>query len=238
VIRLLGQVSQLTAVAVSGGVDSMAALSFLSRNRKPSAIKAVYFHHGTAHGEEALKFLANYCGDNHTPLLIGRITAPKGKGQSWEEYWRNQRYSYFSSLPLERIVTAHQLNDVAETYVMGFIRGQTRLIPYCREPNIYRPFLLNSRQELLSWCERHHVPWIDDPSNTDVSYDRNRVRHQILPEMLAMNPGFLRQVARKVATQSQIIHPCSVKPCSDNFDTTESVLAESPERLSAEHSDF
>lgn len=194
-IRLLASTKHLTAVAVSGGVDSMAALSFL-RQSNP-AIKAVYFHHGTDHGEDAFQFLTKFCSENTIPLLAGRISSPKTKDESWEEYWRNQRYGYLHSLP-EKLATAHHLNDAAETYTMGFIRGRPKLIPYHRSPNIFRPFLLTARTELVAWCQRHHVPWIEDPSNADTHYDRNRVRHKILPEMLAMNPGFLRTVARQL----------------------------------------
>jgi len=195
-IHLLGQTKHLTAVAVSGGIDSMAALSFLSRGNP--RIKAVYFHHGTQHGNEALLFLREYCSSKAIELLTGRISSEKTKGVSWEEYWRDQRYQFLTSLP-EQLATAHQLNDAAETYVMGFIRGgHPRLIPYHRPPNIYRPFLLAPRTELEGWCLRHKVPWIEDPSNQDTDYDRNRIRHKILPEMLQMNPGFLGQVAKKL----------------------------------------
>lgn len=195
-IHLLGQTKHLTAIAVSGGIDSMAALSFLSRGNP--GIKAVYFHHGTQHGDEALLFLREYCSSKAIQLLTGRISSEKSKDVSWEEYWREQRYQFLTTLD-ERLATAHQLNDAAETYVMGFIRGgHPRIIPYHRPPNIYRPFLLAPRAELEAWCLRHQVPWIEDPSNTDTDYDRNRIRHKILPEMLLVNPGFLGQVAKKV----------------------------------------
>jgi tRNA(Ile)-lysidine synthase len=194
-IQLLGSTKHFTAVAVSGGVDSMAALDFLRRANP--AIKAVYFHHGTAHGDDALAFLRDFCSQNAIPLLTGRISCEKAKEDSWEEYWRRERYRYLNSLP-GKIVTAHHLNDAAESWVMGIIRGgEPRLIRYHLAPNIYRPLLLTPRVELEAWCQRHQVPWIQDPSNNDVSYDRNRIRHRILPEMLAINPGFLKQVAKK-----------------------------------------
>jgi tRNA(Ile)-lysidine synthase len=195
-IHLIGQTKHLTAVACSGGADSMAALSFLSRGNQQ--IKAVYFHHGTQHGEEALLFLQEYCAAKSIQLLVGRISSQKSKDVSWEEYWRDQRYGFLTSLH-EQLATAHHLNDAAESYVMGFIRGgNPRMIPYHRPPNIYRPFLLTPRKEMESWCQRHDVPWIEDPSNQDTHYDRNRIRHKILPEMLAMNPGLLGQVAKKI----------------------------------------
>lgn len=194
-IRLLGPgTKHLTAVAVSGGIDSMAALSFLRRAN--SSIKAVYFHHGTDHGAEAEAFVRDFCSRNAIPLLTGRISNSKPKNCSAEEYWRQERYTFLNSLD-EKIVTAHHLNDVAESWVMGLIRGgHPKRIHYHLPPNVYRPFLLTPRQTLEGWCRRHGVPWIQDPSNMDVDYDRNRIRHRILPEMLAINPGLLRQIAR------------------------------------------
>ena len=194
-IRLLGPgTKHLTAVAVSGGVDSMAALMFLHRTNP--MVKAVYFHHGTTHGTEAQEFVADFCQKKGIELRIGRISDEKPKNLSTEEHWRIQRYSYLNSLD-ERVVTAHHLNDAAESWVMGLIRGGTpRRIHYHLAPNIYRPFLLAPKSELEGWCRRHDVPWITDPSNVDLDYDRNRIRYRILPEMLQINPGLLRQIAR------------------------------------------
>jgi len=59
-----------------------------------------------------------------------------------------------------------------------------------------RPFLQASKTELKAWCERHDVSWIYDPSNEDISYSRNRIRHEVMPQVLKVNPGFLSVVQR------------------------------------------
>jgi len=208
VIRLLGRVGHLTAVAMSGGSDSMAAHHFLWRLRPEVA--AIYFNHGTAHGQEAEEFVRQYCKERNISLLVGQISAPRDKSQSWEEYWSAQRYAFFKTLPYQ-IVTAHHLDDVMETYLWGCLHGNPRFIHYRKPgyPNIVRPLLLTPKAQLLAWCQRHQVPYLLDPSNNDVQHPRNRIRHNLLPEALKVNPGLARTVQRlllaKLARQA-IIH--------------------------------
>jgi len=197
-IHIIGSTKPIQAVACSGGVDSMAALSFL-RNGK-HAVTAVFFHHGTETSEAAQSFVARYCGEQGIPFVAGRINGSKPPGLSPEEWWRNERYAFLHSLNMT-IATAHHLNDVAETYLWGMMHGRTRHIHYIKphegeHSNVVRPFLLTKKTELVSWCERHDVPWIEDTSNTDVAFTRNRIRHNIMPEVEQVNPGFLKVVER------------------------------------------
>lgn len=202
-IRIIGPIKPINAVACSGGVDSMAALHFL-RNGKHN-ISAVFFHHGTDASEKAQRFLEGCCADQGIPLIVGRISGSKPPEDSWEAWWREQRYAFLHSLPLT-IATAHHLSDVAETYLWGCLHGHPRFIHYIKphndeSSNVIRPFLLTKKADLISWCERHNVPWVDDASNSDVRFDRNRIRHNIMPEVEKVNPGFLKVVARLASKQ-------------------------------------
>ena len=85
-IRLYGPIKPITAVAVSGGVDSMAALSFL-QNANPK-ITVIHFNHGTEHGVLAQEFVEAVCEDWKLPLILGLISGSKPKDDAWEEYWR------------------------------------------------------------------------------------------------------------------------------------------------------
>lgn len=189
----------IDVVACSGGVDSMAALHFL-RNGK-HGVAAAFFHHDTETSEAALRFLARYCTDHNIPLITGRICGSKPQKDSWEEWWRKERYAFLHSLKGKTVATAHHLNDVAETYLWGCIHGQPRFINYTKphqgtDSNVVRPFLLTRKDQLVAWCRRHDVPWVKDASNDDVSFDRNRIRNNIMPEVERANPGFLRVVER------------------------------------------
>ena len=192
-IKLQGKLPRHLFVACSGGVDSMAMLDFLRRNHQ---VTVAYFDHGTDHSRRAFDFLVNYTAEQGLPLMHSKILRDKDKDESWEEYWRNQRYQFLQKLR-GRVVTAHHLDDCVETWVMSSMHGTGKWIPYQRD-NIVRPFRLNRKRELELWANLKGVPWIEDDSNTDTSYTRNYVRHEMMPHVLKVNPGIHKTIAKKI----------------------------------------
>lgn len=184
-------------VACSGGIDSMAVLHFLSqRKTKP---RVAYMHHGTAHGEEALHFVTQYCRDNDLQLSIGHLLREKLQNESPEEFWRIQRYAFLHSIP-GTVVMAHHLDDNVESWLLGAIHGKPGIMPI-RNRNVIRPFMMTKKSEFADWCARHGVPHVHDKSNNDTRYARNRIRNNIIPEALAVNPGLHKVVGKLVAAQ-------------------------------------
>ena len=165
-IKLLGKVPNKIYLACSGGVDSMAALSFL--NNKKRNVSVAHFDHGTEHGIKAQDFVKEYCAKNNIPLKVSSVSRKKMPSESREEYWRNERYAFFKSLDAP-VVTAHHLNDVAEWWVFSSLHGESKLIPYKNE-NVIRPFLMTSKQELIGWCNHHNVPYVKDPTNQNLLF--------------------------------------------------------------------
>lgn len=198
-IRILGDIPHQITVACSGGPDSMAILSFLSSHGKRD-VKVAYFNHGTQFGEDAEAFIRGYCSDRGLSLTVGRISTMDRGDKSTEEYWRDERAAFLESLE-GTVVTGHNLDDVIEWYLFSTLHGQSRLIPYQRN-NIIRPFLTTSKNTLESWCERHDVPYINDPGNVDEKYMRSIIRHKILPEALRVNPGLEKVVRRKIVDRA------------------------------------
>lgn len=194
-LHLLGNISNDCYVAVSGGADSMAVLDFLSNKKR--IITVLYFNHGTEFGKDSQKFLEDYCFSKKLNLKIGNIVKEKSSDLSWEEYWRNQRYDWFANFSDKPIVMAHNLNDQMENWLFTSFHGQGKLIPYSNK-NIIRPFMLNKKDKLINWCVNHNVPWLEDPSNANVKYMRNKIRADILPEVLKVNPGFAKVIYKKV----------------------------------------
>lgn len=182
-IKLLVPLPKKITIACSGGVDSMAIVDFLKRKHD---VTIAHFYHGTAHGEEAHRFVAHYCTDNNLPMLYGSCRSERGTDESMEEYWRRERYDYLSELG--PVITCHHLDDCVETYVWSSMHGTAKVIPLTRG-NVLRPFLTTRKSELVSWCERHAVPWIDDTSNKDTKYTRNYIRNEMMPHVLRVNPG-------------------------------------------------
>ena len=171
----------------------MGLLSFLRSKNKN--IKAAFFHHGTDTSDAALKFLSDYCNENSIPLVVGFICGEAPKGESPEKFWREGRYRFLSSLD-GLVATAHHLDDVAETYLFSIMRyGRPKFIKPVYG-NAVRPILRTRKADLVDWCKRKSVPYIDDMTNQDTRYPRNRIRHNIMPEVEKVNPGFLRVVER------------------------------------------
>ena len=196
--KLLMKIPKAVHVAVSGGPDSMAVLDFLRNGHK---VTVVHFNHGTEHGKEAAQFVRNYVRKHdllahfgHTDLY-GPIDF---KGHSKEEVWRNRRYRFFNEVTNgeDALVLGHNLDDAVETWLFSSAHGNPKIIPPTRD-NIIRPFLLVKKADLRDWCVRKNVPFMDDPSNEDVSYPRVRLRNVVIPEMLKINPGIHKVIAKK-----------------------------------------
>jgi len=196
-IKLLGKIPNTVTLACSGGPDSMAALDFLMRGRK--RVKVAHFDHGTEHGSKARKFVHEFCIDKSIPITIGTNIAKKNAGESWESFWRDQRYRFFNSID-GPIITVHHLNDVGEWWLFTSSRGNPRLTPY-RNGKITRPFLMTPKSEFESWCERFSVPYVTDPGNFDLKFARSRIRNNIMPEILKVNPGFLTVMRKKILAE-------------------------------------
>ena len=193
-IRIIGKLPDKLIVACSGGQDSMAALDFLKNGRRE--ISAAYFNHGTSHSKDAEYIVVDYCRLREIPCVIGNISREKYNHESPEEYWRNERYKFFETLDYP-IITAHHLDDVVEWWIFSSIHGNPRLIPY-QNGKIIRPFLMTPKSEFTSWCERKNVPYIHDSSNKNVRFSRNRIRHNIIPEIEKINPGIRKNIKKLV----------------------------------------
>jgi len=196
-INLLGTVDDEIAVAVSGGSDSMAALHFL-RNGGKRKILALHFNHGTDHAADAEALVTSYCYNNNIPLVIGELKKEMPKGASKENFWRENRYSFFTREAGNRpVITCHHLDDVVETWLFTSFHGNPMLIPHSRD-NFVRPFLATRKSDLTDWCNKKGVPFVFDDSNNDIKYMRNFIRNKIINDVLIINPGIHKTLKKKV----------------------------------------
>jgi tRNA(Ile)-lysidine synthase len=203
-IQIQGKLEREVYVACSGGVDSMAVVDFLMKNHK---VNLLFFDHSTETSREARNFLQeryhpsiNRAGMN---LEIGNITRLKNKSESWEEYWRTQRYEWFHSFDVP-VITCHHLDDCVETWIFTSLNGEGRIIPYANK-NVIRPFRLNRKSEFTNWCRNKNVPWVEDTSNEDTGYMRNFIRHEIIPKAMIVNPGLHKVIRKKVLEDCHVI---------------------------------
>jgi len=200
--------------AVSGGADSVALLRIMLelRNELGIVLSVVHFNHKIrpeAEGDE--RFVAALA-DEHT-LEFHRSDADvpryaRERKLSLETAARKLRYDYFRALlgtALDKIATAHTMNDQAETVLMRVIRGAgTKGLagiyplqtfsrrPALGSPAVIRPMLSLDRREIEAWLRETNQPWRHDATNLDPKHPRNRVRHQLLPVLERdFNPGML-----------------------------------------------
>lgn len=197
-LRLIGPtLPETLTVACSGGPDSMAVWHFLSqKDFRLGKVQMAFFHHGTSASDEALKFLTRWTRHHGVNLVYGRTYANRPQGMSPEQYWREERYKFLTGLS-GTVVTGHHLDDQLETWIYGALNGRTKLIPY-RHDNVVRPFFLNRKKDLVEYCHTHGLEYVDDPSNYDVKYPRNRIRHKIMSEALLVNPGLHKVISKKI----------------------------------------
>jgi tRNA(Ile)-lysidine synthetase-like protein len=144
-IRIIGKIPHNLTVACSGGIDSMAVVHFLLQGKKK--VNLAYFNHDTQHSHKAQEFVENYASDNKLNLVIGRVKGCKGK-RSLEEFWRDERYDFLQRISSNYTITCHHLDDCVETWLMSSFHGQSKLIPYHRGGNIYRPFLMTTKKNI------------------------------------------------------------------------------------------
>jgi len=189
-----GTLPRKVYVALSGGVDSMAVIDFLKRKHE---VHALYFDHGTEHGRQAKQFVERYCAVNSIPLTLGEVNGTVPPGPSREAWWREQRYAFFDKFAGTTIVTAHHLDDCVETWVWSSMHGTGKWVPY-RRNYVVRPFRLTRKRDLELWANLNGVDWIQDDSNEDIHYTRNYIRHEMMHNVLRVNPGIHKTIRKKV----------------------------------------
>jgi len=196
-IHITGKIPRQVAVAVSGGIDSMASLDFL---RRAHDVVVLHYNHGTPYAPKAEALVREYCEKHSLDLIVGTCQKEMPAGVSHEAWWRDQRYEFFKWATELPIITAHHLDDQVENYLFTALNGKTYLIPHKRDQFI-RPFLTTEKLDFSLWCSRKRVPTITDPSNDDTKYRRNYIRHILMPHALNINPG-LKKVVKKLVLES------------------------------------
>ena len=190
-------------IGVSGGADSLALLYFLDRYKGSLGIDiaVAHLHHGLrgAAADADETFVRNFCQDRNIPFYsrqrnIQEISS--AEKISIEEAGRNERYGFFQTVAREhgynRIALGHHINDQAETMLMRLIRGTgvkgVSGIKSSRSNLYIRPFLCLEKKEIIAYCEIHHLAYRTDATNFQKDYTRNKIRLDIMPMILEINP--------------------------------------------------
>lgn len=199
--------------ALSGGADSVALVHALAlaAPRMGFRVIAAHLDHGLRpdSGQDA-EFCVELCERLGVSLHVGsadvRLRACRD-GQGLESAAREERYAFLRGVARSQgavaIAVAHTRDDQAETLLLRLLRGSGSVglgAMRARRGRLIRPLLGVSRAEVLSHLGSHGLSWREDPSNFDLGLLRNRVRHELLPQLEArFNPKLRRTLARTAA---------------------------------------
>ncbi|XBC43411.1 MAG: tRNA lysidine(34) synthetase TilS [Buchnera aphidicola (Meitanaphis flavogallis)] len=203
-------------LAYSGGLDSTFLLYQLLKIKKirpQLTFRAIHINHQLhEQSYQWSEHCKKTCEKNNISLIIKKIVINKKK-IGIEAAARFQRYKAIQEeiSPQEIILTAHNLNDQCETFLLALKRGSgiTGLsgISYQRtffkNNIIIRPLLNITRSEIKSWIIKKKISWIKDISNYDTIYDRNFLRHKILPLLTKRWPSFIKKCAKSAFILAQ-----------------------------------
>jgi len=204
--RLLDQLRSLPQpreywLALSGGADSIVLLHALVelRDTLKLPVRAVHVHHGLY--PDADRWAAHcdrVCRDRAVPLTQCRVQIERQPGESLEALARAARYAEMERLlPAQAMLfTAHHGNDQAETILLQLLRGAgpAGLAGAAKLRSfgagwLARPLMDFARDDLRDYARAQGLSWVEDPSNADLAFDRNYLRHEVMPLLRSHWPG-------------------------------------------------
>lgn len=201
VIRQRVYPGQRLTLGLSGGLDSVALLDILVQLSAPLQFQldAIHVnHHLNPNASGWADFCARLCQDYAIPLKIADVTI-EPDGHSLEASARNARHAVLARSDADFIVLAHHLDDQAETLLLQLMRGSgvagTSAMGEYRH-RLLRPLLELPRSTLERYANQRRLTWVEDESNLDTRFDRNFLRHRLLPVMKERYPAYRETLYR------------------------------------------
>ncbi|MCK5065844.1 MAG: tRNA lysidine(34) synthetase TilS [Bacteroidales bacterium] len=195
-------------LAVSGGIDSVVMAHLFNAAGYDCAIAHCNFQLRGEDSESDEAFVRELAGYLEMPLFVKRFNVDEvvsTKGISVQMAARELRYDWFGEILSEEsfdvVATAHNKNDSVETFFLNLsrgsgIRGLKGIAP--RRDNIIRPMLFLTRQEIETYRQERGIEYREDASNFETKYQRNKIRHDVIPVMEQINPGFIESMSRNM----------------------------------------
>ncbi len=204
-------------VGLSGGLDSTVLLHLLavSADARANGLRALHVHHGLhADADTWAGQCQQLCDRLGIALTIVRVHVRRDGGEGLESAARHARYAAFDNAlhGHDVLVLAHHRDDQAETFLLRALRASgpdglaaMRAWRAFGHGWLWRPLLALPRSELLLHAQDHALQWIDDASNADTAFDRNFLRHRVLPLLRERWPGADAALARSAELSAQAV---------------------------------
>lgn len=206
-------------VAYSGGLDSSVLLHLLATLRQQLRVtpdlpfqielSAMHVHHGlSTHADAWTQHCQQVCQQYAVPLQVERVNVDKASGQGIEASARESRYKALRQTSADVICLAHHQQDQAETLLLQLMRGAgpkglAGMAELDLAQGLMRPLLEVSRQALETYANTHALTWVEDDSNQNTQYDRNFMRHQVLPLLETHYQGVCKTLSRTAQHMSE-----------------------------------
>lgn len=214
---LIGEGEQVL-VAVSGGIDSVALFHVLFEISEGAHFRLAIAHvnHGLRGSESDRdeNFVRDLASRYSVPFFLKRVDTSayaRTHGLSIQHAARNVRYAFLERVAdqgrFQRIAIAHTLDDQVETLLLRLAKGTgirgLVAIPVKRG-RIIRPFLFVKRTDIEAYVKEKGIVYVEDSSNLKLHYQRNYVRHRIVPLFEELNPTFKEKVVSLLQDLSEI----------------------------------
>ena len=198
-------------IGVSGGPDSITLLNILNKIKEKLNIKIYVAHINhmiRKEADEETEYVKEFCKKIHVEFFYKKIDVEEEAKKlkiGTEEAGRNIRYAFFEEVTKKteanKIATAHNSNDNAETVLMNIIRGTSvsglKGIEKVRDGKYIRPLIECSRQEIEEYCEINNLQPKYDQSNNENIYTRNKIRNLLIPYLQKeFNPSIVDGINR------------------------------------------
>lgn len=188
-------------VSVSGGIDSMVLLDVLLQNDFPLIV--VFFNHQVrSQAIQEEKLVSKICQEHDIPFHAITLTIPKGNFQDHAHTLRQYHLRKLAQThQTPYILTAHHLDDLLESVLIKLTRG-SNLLGHAGMQQLYKkggyvlvkPFLYVSKTDIVVYAKTHDIEYLDDHTNDENLYLRNRYRHSVIPLMKQENDDLLGQI--------------------------------------------
>jgi len=208
-------------VAYSGGLDSAVLLQLMSLIQQADSsvnVRAIHVNHQLQLDADLFQqHCEMVCASYGIPIAISVVKVEYVKGDSLEAKARECRYDCMLSQlqPNECLLTAHHLDDQAETILLQLMRGAgvkglaaMPLVNTVNDIEVLRPMLSICHEDIVLYAKENNLCWIDDKTNNDTSFDRNYIRHKVMPILSARWPQAavtLSRSARHCAVSNELI---------------------------------
>ncbi|MDP1596938.1 MAG: tRNA lysidine(34) synthetase TilS [Methylotenera sp.] len=196
-------------VALSGGLDSCVLLHLLAEVKHLFLfeLQAMHVHHGLSPNADAwTELCAKTCEFLHVPLQVVYVNVDPSSKQGIEAAARELRYQAlfnhkFGEILPDYVVTAHHQDDQAETLLLQLLRGAgvkglSSMAALDETRRLLRPLLDVPRLALKEYAVQHQIEWCEDESNDNTQYERNFVRHNVMPVLETHFPSAKSVIAR------------------------------------------